>query len=94
MAGVALFSSTKDSGGIFGSGLAYMLIASLAIGLGLLRMRSAEFAITNKRVILKYGVINRHTAEMFLQKVESIGVASSLARSTMGLLQSGALEER
>jgi len=74
LTGVALFSSDKDSGMMVGFGLAELLIAGLVVGLGLLRMRSAEFAITNKRVILKYGVITRRTAEMFLQKVESVGV--------------------
>ena len=74
MTAIALFSSDKDSSGMLGFGFAELLIAGLALGLGLLRMRSAEFVITNKRVILKYGVINRRTAEMFLQKVESIGV--------------------
>lgn len=74
MTGVALFSSDKDSGSMLGFGLAGLVVAIIAVGAGLLRMRSAEFAITNKRVILKYGIINRRTAEMFLQKVESIGI--------------------
>lgn len=71
--GMGVFSD-KDSGTLVGFGLASLLIGCLPVGLGLLRMRSAEFAITNKRVILKYGVINRRTAEMFLQKIESIAV--------------------
>src|SRR5262245_44240634 len=37
-------------------------------------MSSAEFAVTNKRVILKTGFIRNKTAEMFLAKVESVGV--------------------
>ena len=78
MTGGALFSSDKESGVILGLGLAELVIASLVVGFGVLRMKSAEFAITNKRVILKYGVINRRTAEMFLQKVESVGVDQNL----------------
>lgn len=44
-----------------------------------LHRRAAEFAVTNKRVILKQGMINRKTVEMFLQKVESIDVDQNLA---------------
>jgi uncharacterized membrane protein YdbT with pleckstrin-like domain len=39
---------------------------------------SAEFAITNKRVILKTGIIQRRTSEMFLAKVETVGVDQGL----------------
>lgn len=74
MTGAALFSSAKDSGAMIGFGLAMLVIAALFFGLGLLRMRTVEFAITNKRLILKYGLIQRRTAEMFLQKIESIGI--------------------
>jgi uncharacterized membrane protein YdbT with pleckstrin-like domain len=39
---------------------------------------SAEFAVTNKRVILKMGFIQKKTAEMFLNKIESVGVDQSM----------------
>lgn len=39
---------------------------------------SAEFAITNKRVILKTGVLRRRSTEMFLAKVETVAVDQSL----------------
>ncbi|MCS5711564.1 PH domain-containing protein [Candidatus Berkiella aquae] len=35
---------------------------------------SSEFAVTNKRVIIKVGFISRQTLETLLQKVEAIGV--------------------
>ena len=35
---------------------------------------TSEFAITNKRLIIKTGLISRHTLEMGLSKVESINV--------------------
>ena len=35
---------------------------------------TSEFAITNKRVIIKLGLISIHTLEMNLSKVESINV--------------------
>jgi uncharacterized membrane protein YdbT with pleckstrin-like domain len=76
--GIAVFSADMDSGLMLGMGVVELLIATLFIGIGVLRMRSAEFAITTKRMVLKYGVIQRRTAEMFLQKVESIGVSQNI----------------
>src|SRR5207249_205653 len=37
-----------------------------------------EFAVTNRRVIYKRGFINRHTAEMNMDKVESVDVEQSV----------------
>lgn len=35
---------------------------------------TSEFAITNKRIVIKVGLISRHTLEMNLSKVESVAV--------------------
>jgi uncharacterized membrane protein YdbT with pleckstrin-like domain len=45
---------------------------------------SAEFAVTNKRVILKVGFIQSQTAEMFLNKIESVGVDQSIGGRILG----------
>jgi hypothetical protein len=39
----------------------------------LIARAASEFAITNKRIIIKVGLISRHTLEMNLSKVESGG---------------------
>src|SRR5258708_6622187 len=39
-----------------------------------IKASSSEFAITNKRVLIKVGLIRRHSLELLLQKVEGIGV--------------------
>src|SRR5206468_3570991 len=44
----------------------------------LIDRRAAEFAVTNKRVIFKVGFVYRRTAEMFLAKVESVGVDQTI----------------
>ena len=49
------------------------------IGIGFLvwawvRVRSTEIAITNRRVIAKFGFIKRHTVEINLEKVEALRV--------------------
>jgi uncharacterized membrane protein YdbT with pleckstrin-like domain len=58
-----------------------LIFAALMIVLGdlplltaIIQRRASEFAVTNKRIILKVGVIRRKTAEMFLEKIESVGV--------------------
>ncbi|MBN8995484.1 MAG: PH domain-containing protein [Rhizobiales bacterium] len=39
---------------------------------------TTEIAITNRRVIFKWGFIRRHTIEMSLDKVESVDVSQSI----------------
>ena len=39
-----------------------------------IRRKTSEFAVTNKRVLVKVGFIRRHSLELLLQKVEGIGV--------------------
>ena len=48
-------------------GIVFLVIAWI-------RVRSTELAITNKRVIAKFGFIKRHTVEINLEKVEALKV--------------------
>ncbi len=45
---------------------------------------SSEFAITNKRVLIKVGLIRRHSLELLLQKVEGIGVDQGVLGRILG----------
>jgi membrane protein YdbS with pleckstrin-like domain len=45
---------------------------------------SSEFAVTNKRVLIKVGLIRRHSLELLLQKVEGIGVDQTLTGRLLG----------
>lgn len=56
---------------VFGIGLAFLAWAWI-------RVKSTELAITNKRVIAKFGFISRNTMEIAIAKVESIQVQQSL----------------
>lgn len=56
-------------------------VATLVVVVGLflllaawIRMKSTEIAITNKRVIAKFGFIRRSTVEINLEKVEALKV--------------------
>ena len=60
-----------------------LLLLPVVIGLVFLvmawiRVHTTELAITNKRVIAKFGFISRNTMEISIQKVESIQVHQSL----------------
>jgi uncharacterized membrane protein YdbT with pleckstrin-like domain len=45
---------------------------------------SSEFAVTNKRVIIKVGVLRRRTVEMLNTKVEAIGVNQGILGRILG----------
>jgi uncharacterized membrane protein YdbT with pleckstrin-like domain len=49
-----------------------------------LKRWSDEFVVTNKRVIIKTGLLSRKTFEMNLNKIESVNVDQSLAGRWMG----------
>jgi uncharacterized membrane protein YdbT with pleckstrin-like domain len=56
-----------------------ILLAPVIIGLfilvpALVRYRSTELAVTNKRVIAKFGLIRRQTVELNVAKIESVQV--------------------
>ncbi|HUQ27458.1 MAG TPA: PH domain-containing protein [Usitatibacter sp.] len=61
--------------------LVFLGILTLVVVLGLVflawawvRVRSTELAITNRRVIAKFGFVKRHTVEINLDKVEALRV--------------------
>ena len=43
-----------------------------------IRLRSIEQGVTNKRVILKTGIISRHTEEMKLSSIETVEIEQSI----------------
>jgi len=58
-----------------------LLVAVIGIGFlvaAWVRMRSTEIAITNKRIIAKFGFIRRNTVEISLDKVEALRVEQGM----------------
>lgn len=45
---------------------------------------TSEFAVTNRRVIIKVGLVSRRTVELNLEKVESIGVEQTIPGRILG----------
>lgn len=50
----------------------------------LIAVSTSEFAITNKRVIIKVGLISRRTLEMNLNKIESVNVNQGILGRLLG----------
>ncbi len=49
-----------------------------------IRRRSSEFAVTNKRVIIKLGVMTTRSMELLLSKIEGITVSQTVAGRMFG----------
>jgi membrane protein YdbS with pleckstrin-like domain len=52
--------------------------AAIAFVAGVVRRAGIEMAVTNRRLIVKTGVVRRHTIEMMLSKIESISVSQGV----------------
>lgn len=50
----------------------------------LIEYKTSEFAVTNKRVIVKVGLLRRRTLELLLQKVETVGVDQPILGRLLG----------
>lgn len=59
-------------------GTLVMLAGFVIFLLRVTRVATSEFAVTNKRVVMKTGFIRRDSLELFLAKVEGIGVNQSM----------------
>jgi len=89
IAGIGLlvmsFSKMNDNGkdGASGQLAAFgllLLIAAVVIVVVAYWKRSAtEMAVTNKRVLVKVGLLSRHSIQIMLSKIESVHVDQSLA---------------
>jgi uncharacterized membrane protein YdbT with pleckstrin-like domain len=70
--------------GLNGAGILMLLIA-LLIGLSaFLTYKTSEFAITNKRVVVKVGFIRTNSIEVLLNKVEGIQVNQDILGKILG----------
>jgi membrane protein YdbS with pleckstrin-like domain len=87
----ALFAAGMTALGVwpFTSNVMWAGLLSIAVGFVPLlithvKYTSSEFAVTDKRVIIKVGFIKRRTLETMLAKVEAIGVDQGLIGRILG----------
>jgi uncharacterized membrane protein YdbT with pleckstrin-like domain len=61
-----------------------LALAALILLITYIRRRASDFAVTNKRVMMKMGVFSTHSIELLLNKIEAIAVNQSFLRRTLG----------
>jgi uncharacterized membrane protein YdbT with pleckstrin-like domain len=61
-----------------------ILLALIPVVVGVFRRRAREYAVTNKRVVMQTGIVGRQTEEVFLNKIESIGVDQNVLGRMLG----------
>jgi uncharacterized membrane protein YdbT with pleckstrin-like domain len=67
-----------------GVSLVLLLLAIISGLSALVRRATTELAVTDRRVIFKTGILQRHTVEMNLSKVETVGVNQSILARLLG----------
>src|SRR5688572_14367699 len=89
--GPVLLSLVLLAGGIWAllndltlAGLIIVAIAAFPLAYAYVSYTSSEFAVTNKRLIIKVGWIQRRTLETMLSKVEAIGVDQTIFGRMLG----------
>jgi uncharacterized membrane protein YdbT with pleckstrin-like domain len=65
-------------------GVALLVCGLVVILIGAARRNATEMAVTNRRVVIKTGLMNRKTIEMLLNKVESIEVSETAVGRMLG----------
>ena len=61
-----------------------LLLALISALAGLIRRVTTELAVTDRRVIYKTGIVQRHSIEMNRSKVETVGVNQSILGRVLG----------
>lgn len=80
---------TRGEAGALRSAMGWGAVGSLALVIltflyAWIQRITTELAITSRRVIYKSGLLRRHTLEMNLSKVESVGVTQSVLGRIFG----------
>ena len=81
----ALIAAILFAGPDTGAGGGFFLFVAILLGtLRYLDFATSEFAVTNRRVIIKVGIIRRRTLELQLSKVEAIAVDQGILGRMLG----------
>lgn len=64
-----IFSSSNGT-----SGYPFVMLGLIVLGITYLRINSSEFVVTDKRVLIKVGILKTKSLETMLNKVEGIHV--------------------
>jgi uncharacterized membrane protein YdbT with pleckstrin-like domain len=67
-----------------GAGLSLLVIAAITVAMALMKRNATEMAVTNRRILIKSGILSRRTIEMLLSRVESIVITESFFGRMLG----------
>jgi uncharacterized membrane protein YdbT with pleckstrin-like domain len=70
--------------GAKGMGLIFLVLAGFLILVPFLKRANSEFAVTNKRIIVKLGFFTTRTVELLHSKVEAISVNQGVLGKMLG----------
>ena len=65
-------------------GAVLVLVGAGWMAAGAITRNATEIAVTSRRVLIKSGVLHRHTTEVLLAKVESVSIEESLTARMLG----------
>lgn len=65
-------------------GLVLLLLGVVSVIAGVVAKEATEMAVTNRRVLVKVGFVNRKSYEILLPKIESIGIEEGLLGRLLG----------
>jgi uncharacterized membrane protein YdbT with pleckstrin-like domain len=74
----------RNTPGIWVTSLVVLAVAGIGLGRKMLLRRTSEFAVTDKRVVIKVGWVRRRTLETMLGKIEGVGVDQTIAGRILG----------
>jgi uncharacterized membrane protein YdbT with pleckstrin-like domain len=77
-------NKNERSGPLFVFGLVLLATATLVVLIGRWSRQATEIALTNRRVMIRVGRLSKKSVELFLNKVESIGVEQSVWGRILG----------
>jgi uncharacterized membrane protein YdbT with pleckstrin-like domain len=78
-------SSTSATSELLLAGIVLLFaVAAISIIAGVVRRNSTEMAVTNKRVVVKRGILSRRTFELLLSQIEGILVEESFMGRMLG----------
>lgn len=76
--GLFLLAASTGLGGFL------IFVGALSLLFAWIRVTTSEFAITDKRVVIKVGLIRRRSLELLLRQIETIGVEQGILGRILG----------
>jgi uncharacterized membrane protein YdbT with pleckstrin-like domain len=77
-------SGSIDPKWLAGAGLVLLVCAAVTAALAIMKRNATEMVVTNRRVLIKTGIMSRRTIEMLLSRVESIVINEPFAGRVLG----------